>query len=164
MTDTLQPPCFLSDLDTRDLAGKKWRLLQPLVFESKRYAGIFVSPDGFETDYASIPQWLHWLFPKSGKHNRAAVLHDACYAGVTTTLSGLPQHVVKSVADALFLEAMQADGVEPWRARIMYVGVELFGDPVDRMILESKRRRQRMVDPGWTIACEQTEVADVFRT
>jgi hypothetical protein len=151
-------PCrFTTDLDTRDLAGKMWRLLKPLIFYSAQYRGYFVVPEGFETNLASIPRLAHPIFPKSGKHNRAAALHDGCYAGVTRTLQGERQHVTKAIADAIFLEAMRADGVAGWRARVMYWAVVIGGDPIDRLLLEARRNQCRRSDPSWTIAREAKE-------
>lgn len=35
------------------------------------------SSDAFDTDGASVPQFLTWLVPKSGRHLPAALIHDA---------------------------------------------------------------------------------------
>lgn len=108
---------FLTPLNLQDLDGEHWQLLTPLLYlaESKRITTV---PAGFVTDFASIPRGLWNLLPKNGKHDRAAVLHDWLYAhnGVT-----------RAQADALFREAMQADGVGRTSRTLMYLGVRAGG-------------------------------------
>ena len=75
-------------------------------------------PAGFETDLASVPRLLRWLFPPDGPWLSAAVLHDFLYG-----LEGCSRFL----ADALFREAMAGLKVT-WKQRvIMYYAVRLFG-------------------------------------
>ena len=76
-------------------------------------------PPGFLTDFASIPRLFWNILPPNGVYGKAAVVHDYCYRtkGFCT----------KAEADHIFLEAMQALGVN-WVTRwTMYVGVHFFG-------------------------------------
>ncbi len=76
-------------------------------------------PQGFVTDFASIPKEFQWLIHPFGSHAPAAVLHDFLYA--------IGQKGVRRYADALFLHAMRESGVRRWRRRTMYVMVRVFG-------------------------------------
>lgn len=98
-----------------------------LKFCSADLRGVLVVPGGFTTDLASIPQALQNLAPKVGKYDSAAVLHDAAYAGALKTEEGQRVHLIKPLADRLFLEAMLSLDVPSWRAHAMYFAVRLFG-------------------------------------
>lgn len=75
-------------------------------------------PQGFITDFASVPRSLWNVLPPLGKHNRAALLHDYLYDHRIGT---------RKQADLLFLKIMLNDGVNPIQAHIMYWGVRIGG-------------------------------------
>lgn len=118
---------FLGPMRLEDVDGAHALLLEPLKFYSARHRGIFVVPPGFATDFASIPRGLWNLIPKRGKHDRAAVLHDAGYRGVIQTKSGQRVRLTRELVDALFLEGMAAAGVGWLTRSLMYRAVRLFG-------------------------------------
>lgn len=80
-------------------------------------------PEGFRTDFASIPRGLWNLLPKLDRHLLAAVLHDWLYS---TAL------VPKPECDAIFLAAMAELGVSRWKRYAMYLAVRLCGLPAWR--------------------------------
>lgn len=75
-------------------------------------------PPGFRCDLASVPNWLMFLCPPAGSHQRAALFHDALYR---------LQVCDREIADAIFSGIMRADGVPGWRRWLMYGAVRLFG-------------------------------------
>ena len=75
-------------------------------------------PNGFVTDFASIPKWLHWLMPPIGRYGKAAVIHDYLYVNAIES---------KEYADNIFYDAMLVLKVSKWKAKIMYLGVKLGG-------------------------------------
>ncbi len=95
--------------------GDYWLLLRPLVYDGARDQ--FVVPVGFRTDFASVPHTVTWLVPRTGRHNRAAVLHDY--------LTRNPQLVSRKDADGIFLRILGELGVSPVQRRLMYWGVRL---------------------------------------
>lgn len=122
---------FLTPLRTEKLDGyaRRWILTDHLVFESTKYRGRFICPAGCQTDLASIPR-LGWvLFPKVGKQDKGAVVHDLGYTHQLVTEHGERIHTVKHVADQLFLEGMLAEGVNGFSARVMFGMVSAFGNP-----------------------------------
>ncbi len=93
--------------------GDYWLLLHALHYQGK--VDSFVVPAGFRTDFASVPHALTWLVPRTGKHNRAAVLHDY--------LTRNPQLVTRKDADGIFRRVLRELGVPPFRRWLMYYGV-----------------------------------------
>ncbi|MFG5862690.1 DUF1353 domain-containing protein [Metapseudomonas sp. CR1201] len=96
---------------------KKWRLLAPFSYLDPVY-GLLVVPDGFETDFASVPR-LPLAFLLLGAYGHAAaVLHDHLYHSGPLT---------RSAADEVFLNALRSSGHSRWRSWLMWAGVRLFG-------------------------------------
>ena len=95
--------------------GDYWLLLHDLIYDGARER--FTVPSGFRTDFASVPHALTWLVPRTGKHNRAACLHDY--------LTRNPQIVSRLDADRIFLRVLRELGVPLMRRRLMYAGVRL---------------------------------------
>lgn len=112
---------FLNSLDVElvsDLSEGKWRLKAPLFFQSSTLNQIITVPQGFVTDFASVPRLpLAFLLAGDTAH-RPAVVHDYLYSC---------SDVERSDADSVFLEAMDSVGVPWWRRRIMWAAVRCFG-------------------------------------
>lgn len=66
---------FDSELSIQAATPTTWRLLAPLIWTGTR-GDTFTVPVGFETDFATVPRFLHWLVSPYGAYTRAAVLHD----------------------------------------------------------------------------------------
>ena len=83
--------------------------------------GLYVEiPAGFETDLASIPRSFMGLIPVNGKHRNAAIVHDYLYVIK-------PDWCSRSLADSVFLEAMQVLGESRLRRAAMYAAVRVGG-------------------------------------
>lgn len=108
-------PKFLTELDTRTIDDNTVVLLSELVFFSKVLGRPIYIPAGFVSDFASVPRFpfLYWLF--GGTAKLASLPHDFLYQ--THQCDG------KFQADRVFLEAMEATGIAPWRRYDMYLGV-----------------------------------------
>lgn len=100
------------------LTGKReFRLVLPVTYVSSD--GLRITVDkGFVTDFASVPSWYRWRFDPCGKYGRCAIIHDWLYAA---------EAIPRDEADAIFLEAMEVDGVPKWDRRVMYRAVRLGG-------------------------------------
>lgn len=111
--------------------GDYWRLTRPLGYEGN--TDRWIVPAGFVTDFASIPWWARWVLSPTGKHNRAAVLHDYLYRIAVGRIESttdpaavrddLPAWLSRRDADRIFLRALRELGVPEWQARTMYLGV-----------------------------------------
>lgn len=95
-----------------------WKTVADLTFVHVSANGLRVTytvQAGFETDLASIPRLLWWLFPPhSPDYAPAAVLHDCL---------SRRGPVIQKTADGIFYDAMVARGVVMWRRRVMYRAV-----------------------------------------
>jgi hypothetical protein len=107
---------FLTPLDLRAYLPGEWVVLTALVYQA--LAGIYSVPRGFITDLASIPRVLRSIYERNGLSRRPAVLHDYLYCAQLTT---------RAEADALFLEALAAEGVGWAMRRSMWLGVRVGG-------------------------------------
>ena len=88
------------------------------VYHSDRYGNIIV-PDGFSTDFASIPNWVpRWLFDPMRHARKSALPHDMLCRDALSF-----EDRVK--ADHVFYEAMGDEGVKQWRRAIMFSAVRL---------------------------------------
>ena len=96
------------------------RLLAPLVWNSASdgISGLPVTvPKDFETDYASVPFWLRWIFHPRGPWRKAPVVHD--YLCVSKIMS-------RFLADSVYREIMRELGAPWWRRVAMYYGVRTY--------------------------------------
>lgn len=112
---------FLTFLVMENATGQdvgKWRLAQPLVYDSDVADRVFVVPVGFVTDLASVPRIPIAYLLAGGTSSVAAVVHDFLYTS----------HPVDRVtADAVLKEASAVTGVPAWRRAIMRAAVRVFG-------------------------------------
>ena len=81
--------------------------------------GNFIVPEGYRTDFASVPLALWWIMPPAGQHSRAAILHDYLY--------DTPGICSRWFADALFREIMRELEVAKWRRVAAFYAVRFFG-------------------------------------
>lgn len=95
--------------DGKEYDGRQWKLIAPLVYETKDGI-IHTVPIGFVTDFAT------WIKP-TGRYQEAAVVHDYLYY----TAAG------RKYADHIFKEMMERGGCTRARVNMMYYGVRCFG-------------------------------------
>jgi len=110
---------FYSELYVEILnGGRKRKLVKKLIYYSKSLNQMVAVPEGFITDFASVPRIFWNILPPSGKYTKAAVLHDYFYQ----------THLVdKKTADIIFKEAMECLGVSKFKIWCMYNAVKFFG-------------------------------------
>mgnify|MGYP000883625126 FL=1 len=58
----------------RDIFPNFWILEDDLVYQGKDET--FTVPKDFVTDFATVPQFLQWIIPRTGAWNRAVIVHD----------------------------------------------------------------------------------------
>lgn len=97
--------------------GMHARLLKPLkiIFPDNL---VLTVPEGFKTDFASVPRILWWWLPPSGSYARAAVAHDYLYhVGAVSRFR----------ADQFFLQIMKMLKVGLIKRQLMYWAVRVGG-------------------------------------
>lgn len=100
--------------------GERWVLTDPFEFHYREAGHVrrLVVPQGFLTDFASVPLPFRVLLPPWGKYGYAAVIHDWMY---------WDQSLHRSTADRVFLDGMRTLKVWSPVQWIIYAGVRLFG-------------------------------------
>jgi hypothetical protein len=111
---------FLSDCHVKivdDATGRPvYELTQPFGFYSARIGAEVWVPEGFQTDFASVPA-LGMALIGGQPGDRAAIVHDYLIK------SG---QVHRTVADRVFLEALRVSGVPEEVAGTMYHAVAVY--------------------------------------
>ncbi len=126
------PAAFLTELVTAHLGHYKFRLVEPVVFRSVRFPGLFKAPAGFVTDLTSVPRAIWALYPRDGEYCIAAVIHDAAYEGQllsfrTKSRRWGPATLIREFADQLLVEGMKVKNCAPFTQQVFYRGVRLGG-------------------------------------
>lgn len=109
---------FYTTLRIAKVDDKRWQLEAPLVYFSDSLLRAFHVPTGFITDFASVPRLPLAYLLAGGKANAAAVIHDWLYS---------THKVDRKTADAVFREAIVAEGYSRFTAWLMWSGVRLGG-------------------------------------
>lgn len=108
---------FETPLDLRAHVPGEWVVLSLLQYRSAN-GRLYRVPPRFITDLASLPGIVQPAIDRNGKSRRPAVLHDFLYCLHQDT---------REQADALFLEALQAEGIG-WATRhVMWLAVRAWG-------------------------------------
>ncbi len=95
-----------------------WRLVAPLEYRGNKDQ--FTVPEGFVTDFASVPRIFQSFAPKMGRQNRASVLHDWMYRTKPALLRSAGfVAITRRDADGIFRRTMKEDGVR-WLRRYTY--------------------------------------------
>lgn len=98
----------------------EWTLLEPFEYICKNTQ--VVAPEGFWTDFASVPRLpvIYLLVGNTG--HEAAVIHDYLYR------KDAQPAMSKADADGLFYRALLEMGLSFIHARMMYRGVQIGGE------------------------------------
>lgn len=105
-----------SDIVVMPLDATRWRLLGPVCYAGE--TDRFLIPEGYVTDWATIPRVAVWLFPRFGNHAKSAILHD--YLLTDAMPAG---RVTSNDADGLFRRSMRELGIPPVKRWLMWTGV-----------------------------------------
>lgn len=99
----------------------RFEVYKPFTYSSM-YGYKITVPAGFKTDFASVPWFFRRIIPATGRYNEATVLHDyLCYLSNKKEFD-------RSLADVLFMEAMEFLGVSKLKRSLMYSGVRLYSE------------------------------------
>lgn len=106
---------FLTPLQVQKLHNGRWLLVREFCFELD--ATVYCVPQGFETDFASVPRLPFAYLVAGNTSHEAAVIHDWMY------MDGFP----RAYADSVFLAALKAEGINWWRRNLMWLAVRIAG-------------------------------------
>lgn len=116
--------------------GKTWVIRAPFSYEVGELGSgeVIEVPEGFQTDFASVPRPLWPIVSRWGRHGKAAIIHDFAYWDQTYD---------KKRADEIFREAMGVLGVSGWRKFLIYQAVRWLGGGAWR---GNRHRKEQGVD------------------
>jgi len=91
---------FLTDLNVKKVSEHEWKLLDPLVYNSKT-VGVIVVPEGFVTNFGSVPRFpiIYMLF--GGVGDKACAIHDWLYTYPHEIITGSGIKVDRSTSDKI---------------------------------------------------------------
>ncbi len=131
-----RPPLLLVKSD-----GKSFQCWDPVVYTGSKFDS-WTIPEGFTTDFATIPACVSWAIPKLGAYTLAAIVHDLLCTGLNeyhealenwledetpeTEAAWLAADVPTADAvdtDAIFYKIAREVGTDPVTARLLWVGV-----------------------------------------
>lgn len=124
---------FSTPLQVEAISADTWALLGGLIWTGSDGDSIFVDV-GEETDFASVPQILQALIPRTGAWTKAAVIHDMLCrllnewhrTGDPMDPIVVPPPVFNAVdTDAVFEKIMLEEGVPRWKASLMWAAVRV---------------------------------------
>lgn len=125
-------------LDLRRFLDPTYVLLNNISWKQKRNCCIapVVVPEGFVTDFASVPRVFWSLFRPDGNYAYAAVVHDFLY---------WEQSRPKAEADLIFRLVMDELDISDFQAAILFKAVDLFGRSAWNQNAELKKHGERRV-------------------
>ncbi|GAB3892339.1 hypothetical protein GCM10028803_05060 [Larkinella knui] len=102
----------------------RWITTQPIRFDT--LIGEIIVPEGFVTDFASVPTLFWGLFPPIGRHNRGSLLHDYWYDN-RLGVAQWGEKEARRLADLEYWIRMdQAEPKRKLRNRLMYLACRWF--------------------------------------
>lgn len=112
------PVSVLQEASISPVHGIDFKVEEPLIVRVDKE--IFLVPNGFKTDLASIPRWL-WTFiaPNEAYYVFPAILHDYLYM--------YPGERERQYIDEIFYSFLLERGVSRFKAYQMYIAVRIFG-------------------------------------
>lgn len=102
--------------------GELWRLVEPFKAYSHVLSQWITVPEGFVTDFNSIPRFFWRVLPPA-EFAEAAVLHDLCYQKGEN--KGKP--LTRQQADLVHREFLIWKGAPRWKVEAMYRTLRAFG-------------------------------------
>jgi hypothetical protein len=125
---------FGNKLSVMELAEGVWQLntrFYCYVYEPDRRIEVII-PQGYITDFCSVPRIPFAYLLYGGVGNRAGVLHDGLYSAWDRVMVrdmdlNLPYVVDRAWADEVLAAGLKACGVGAFKRGMMYSGVRMFG-------------------------------------
>lgn len=100
-----------------DIFSNFWTLTEDLVYQGRDET--FTIEKHFPTDFASVPQIMQWLVPRTGKYSRAVVVHDF----LCDSLFSGNSPVSARDADGIFRRILREERVPFVKRWLMWTGV-----------------------------------------
>lgn len=107
-----------TQISTTALSDGRYRLNDDIVVFLDRFTPIII-PQGFKTDFGSVPKFLHWFIDKDDRHFLVGfILHDVHY---------LVQSIDRGTADSVLRLNAGRLGASWIRKNAVYYALRMFG-------------------------------------
>lgn len=125
----------LSLVSIRGKGGEDWYLNENVYyFDPESNTSVYVKK-GMLTDLASIPGWARFLISNDDyRIRRPAIIHDSIYYTkgkrqpfMTNGKCYPSKHIKRKHADQIFYRALLEEGLDTFRAKLMYWAVRIGG-------------------------------------
>ena len=100
--------------------GKNWRLAEPLPYRLGDTEHVIEVPQGFVTDFASVPQIAWSVMSPTDRYGRAGIVHDFLY---------WDQGCTQEEADKIMLLGMIETDVNGVQRTLIYAALRIGGEP-----------------------------------
>lgn len=114
---------FVGDLLLKlvdDVVDAQWELLVPFTYQSDVAKQTFTAPQGFVTNFCSVPHIPFAAEFFCDRARRAGVIHDWLYEGQVPGIT-------REMADEVLREMCLLCGLPHWTAESFYLGVRAGG-------------------------------------
>ena len=114
-------PCELYKPAMQDNLDGTWTVMKEMRVVVPGWPEPFIVPEGFITDYASVPRLLWSIFPPNGqRYGVAAIVHDLIYRN-------LQRFFTRKQADHILFQVMEIYGTKRITRWCIWLGVRLGG-------------------------------------
>lgn len=117
------PSSFRTKLLVEFTDAGEFVVREPFEFLSEVAEAVIHVPVGMTTDFTSVPIGLRNLLSPTGRHGKAAVVHDMLYRFGRIG----SRRTNRAEADLVLLEGMQVLEVPGWQQVVIYGGIRLGG-------------------------------------
>jgi hypothetical protein len=119
--------------------GEHFVLREPLRYVIKRTGRAIIVPEGFVTDFASVPKWGRAVISPLGRHSVPAIVHDFLY---------WEQKCTREQADLILYDAMEEYKSTWFEKHTVYRAVRLGGQGAwDSNAADRKQELLRVLPP-----------------
>lgn len=106
---------------------RRWELLKEFRFVIDSWSDEYVVvPQGFITDFATIPWPLTYIISRTGKYGKACVVHDYLCTYKTIFRNHKKIKIKRKEGDEIFLQAMEVSNVGLLSRYLMYGSVRAY--------------------------------------
>lgn len=120
-------PTIHQGLDARYVAGRRYKLVAPFVYESAlEGVGVITVPKDFVTNFHSTPRVLWSVFPPDD-WAESGVAHDFLYQFARVSAAHGTRAITRRQADQVHRELLILLGAGERRANVMFAGLVIGG-------------------------------------
>lgn len=116
--------------------------------------GFYVTvPEGFVTDFGTVPKWAQWIIDPRGKGERAYVLHD------WLCITGMCSHYT---ADNILYSAMKYSGLPIYQCILVRSAIYIYHEFIDKELPKTENLGLNYQDVEYAKLPPYSPIPDLF--